>query len=298
MPKFSGLRLRFTILFQLKIGCQSLILRKHIPALLIICISLSFCAKQNEHKDAVAQVGNAVLTFQNLQNSFPREYKHLIKKEQYLDYIKRWMDEEILYQHALANKLDLNTDVADQIYALKKKIVVEYLLAREFSDVKYKPEEAALNQYFETHQDDFLRTEPEVRLLQLKVKDHKLAWAIHSKIKGGNFWGLIQKYSEGLKPESVRDIPFKKRGELNSCLAEPAFDIRVGGISSPHKCEDGVYIVRIAERKKTGTLKEYSDVKEEIHNILVQKWHQRNLSKKIDALKKEIYFSSNLELIP
>ena len=77
-----------------------------------------------------------------------------------------------------------------------------------------------------------------------------------------------------------------------------AFDIKKGGISSPQKCDDDIYIVRVIERKKAGTLKDLSDVKEEINNILVQKWHQRNLREKIDDLKKEIYFSSNLDLIP
>jgi len=243
-------------------------------------------------------VGNSVLTLRQLQSSFPQEYNHLIKKEQYLDYIKRWMDEEFLYQHALELKMDLGADVTEQIYALKKKIVVEHYLTRDFTDVNYKPEEVIVKQYFEAHQDEFFRSEPEVRLLELMVNQIKFAWKIHNKIKGNNFWSLIREYSEGPRPESVGEIPFKKRGELNSCFADLAFEMRVGGISSPLKCDDDVFIVQVARRESAGTLKEFSDVKEEIHNILVQKWHQRNLREKIDNLKKEIYFSSNLELIP
>ena len=194
--------------------------------------------------------------------------------------------------------MDQNADVAEKIYELKKKIVVENLLALEFSDVKYQPEEVAVKQYYETHPDDFLRSELEVRLHQIKVKGNKLAWAIHSKIKGNNFWSLVQEYSEGPKPESARNISFKKRAELDPCIADLAFDMRIGGTSSPQTCEDGVYIVRVTEKKKPGTLKELSAVKEEIQNILLQKWHQRILIEKIEEIKKEIYFSSNLDLIP
>lgn len=272
--------------------------KKLIFALLTICFCLTTCSKSTQQKNAVAQVGNSVLTLNQLQGSFPQEYKHLIKKEQYLDYVKRWMDEEILYHHALEKKIDLNSEVADQIYALKKKIIVEHFLAQEFSDVNYKPEEVAVEQYFESHQDNFFRTEPEVRLQQLRVENTKMAWNIHKQIKGDNFWSLVQEYSELPTPEFARDIPFKKRGELNSCFSDLAFQIRVMGISSPRKCNDGVYLVRVTEKKIPGTLKELSDVKEEIHNVLVQKWHKRNLAEKIYDLKKEIYFFSNLDLIP
>jgi len=264
----------------------------------ILCILFFACSKNKAPKNAVAQVGNSVLTVDQLHSSFPVEYKHLIKKEQYLDYIKRWMDEEILYQHALDKKIDIIPDLAEKIKGLKKKIVVEHYLDLEFSDVNFKPQEAAVQQYYESHPDDFLRTEPEVRLLQLKVGGDRLAWEIHNKIKRNNFWGLIHEYSTGPKPESLKDVPFKKKQELLPCIADPAFNMRVGGTSIPIKCDDGVRIIRVAERKKSGTLKILSSVKDEIHTILVQKWQQRNLHEKIDDLKKEIYFSSNLDLVP
>ena len=43
------------------------------------------CSGYNVPDDAFAQVAGSVLTLENLNRQFPREYQHLISRKQYLD---------------------------------------------------------------------------------------------------------------------------------------------------------------------------------------------------------------------
>ncbi len=256
------------------------------------------CERSEKPKDVVAQVNNSILTLTRLKEQFPQEYAKLIKKEQYLDFIKRWMDEEILYQDALKKKMDEDPDVQEKILELSKKIVVEAYLKKEFMDIKYEPEEAAVNHYYQTHADNFVRSETEIKVASLVVESLKLAWEVRGLVTGENFIDLVQEYSIADKLQNFDGLRFQKENDLDSCIAESAFNTRIGGTTTPIKCEDGYHLVRVVDKQNPGTTRALEDVREEIEHHLIQIWRKRNLEEKIDELKKEIYFSSNLDLLP
>ncbi len=256
------------------------------------------CKPQPVKAKIVAQVGSAALTLEQLRGNFPKEYEHLVSKDQYLDYVKRWIDQEILYQEALSIKLNENPAIIRLISEQTKKIIVEEYLARHSMGITYTPDEPAIQQYYDVHQAEFLRQEPEIKFATISLKSLKKAWEVRELVNANNFISILNQVSLGLKPVSLQDLSFKKFDEIDACIASEAFSIRIGGISRPLKCNDVYNILRVVDKKAAGSLKDIDDVREEIANILVNVWSKKQLDQKIKELKDGMFYSYDISLVP
>jgi parvulin-like peptidyl-prolyl isomerase len=256
------------------------------------------CRKSKEGKNVVAQVGGSVLTLQELQDNFPSEYRHLIRREQYLDFIQRWIDEEILLQQAMEEKLHLKSEIKRKISEQRRKVIVEEYLTSLSRNYSYAPDEEAIQQHYQEHESEFLRREPEIRYAEIVVKSLKEAWLIRKKVKENNFLSLVKNHSLGEQPNSLDELPFKKFNELDSCISSAAFSTIIGGATSPVNCGDKYHIIRIIDKQGRGTVKPLKEVTEEITNILISKGRKKYTREKIEELKSDIFLAYNLDLIP
>ena len=91
---------------------------------------LAACKKQETRSVVLAQVGKSSLTLEDLRESFPAEFEQLIRREQYLDFIKRWIDDEAVYQQAKQAKLETDPIVARKLEKVRRKLLIEEFLAR------------------------------------------------------------------------------------------------------------------------------------------------------------------------
>jgi hypothetical protein len=259
---------------------------------------ITVCTKSGDTRNVVAQVGNSVLTQEELKNNFPVEYEHLITHEQYLDFIKRWIDEEVLLQAAVKRKVHLNPEIKTKIKEQRKKIIVEEFLARESKGFSYVPDEEAIQQYYESHQKEFIRRESEIKYAGIVVKSLKQAWQIREMISTGNFMAMIRAHSIGEIPESFADLPYQRMNEIDTCIYSVVFSTRIGGTTQPIRCGDNYHLVRIIDRQGPGTLKPLDEVKQEIANILINGKQKKYLDMKIQELKSDVFFTYNLDLVP
>src|SRR5690606_10344613 len=107
------------------------------------------CKEEKAQATVLAQVGEASLTLEELRESFPVEFEQLIRREQYLDFIKRWMDDEVVYQQALKAKIDSDPAIKRKLDKVRRKLLIEEYLAKENAAEVYEPDEIAMNQYYE-----------------------------------------------------------------------------------------------------------------------------------------------------
>ena len=72
----------------------------------IAVFALMACQNKSTPAPVVlAQVDQAKLTLDEIRESFPAEYEKILPREQYLDFIQRWINDEVVYQQALKIKL-------------------------------------------------------------------------------------------------------------------------------------------------------------------------------------------------
>ena len=259
---------------------------------------LNGCKKEPEKAVVLAQVGNSTLTLEELRESFPVEFEQLIRREQYLDFIKRWMDDEVVYQQALSAKLESDPVVGRKLAKLKRKLLIEEFLSKENAAEVFEPDEMAMNQYYEMHKEDFRRKVPEVKFAQIRVQTNKQAAELRSKAARGDFLALATANSLDPVPESYSSIAFKKQTDFPPCLSQDITGAGIGAVTLPVACPDGFYLVKVLERQDAGSLIPFAEAKEEISGILVMDRKDKLLEGRISKYKEGISVSYNLDQIP
>lgn len=266
---------------------------------LFLAVGFTGCKKDADKGTVLAQVGNATLTLEELRESFPAEYEQLIRREQYLDFIKRWIDDEVLYQQAIKGRLGDDPQVKRKIDKLLRKMLIEEFLSRENSSEAFEPDEMAMNQYYEMHRDEFRRKVTEVKYAHIRLPTLKLAAEIKSRIQtDNNFLAQATTHSQDPVPESYSSLTFKKQSEVPACLANEVQATRIGANSVPITCPDGIYLVRILDRQEAGSMIPFPEAKEEISANLAMERKDKLLDGRIATYKEGIAISYNLDQIP
>lgn len=268
-------------------------------AMLVGVCLLGACNRKADKGTVLAQVGNASLTLEELRESFPAEYEQLIRREQYLDFIKRWIDDEVLYQQAIKGRLDDDPQVKRRLEKLARKLLIEEFLARENTSEAFEPDEVSMNQHYEMNKEEFRRKVPEIKFANIRVAGQKQAADIKWKLTSDNAF-LAQAATSSLDPvpESVASLPYKKQAELPPCLASEIAAARIGQNTPPIACPDGVYIVRILDRLEAGALIPFAEAKDEISATLLMDRKDKLLDGRVQEYKEGIAISYNLDQIP
>jgi len=268
-------------------------------ALAVLSLALlSACKKQESKSVVLAQVGKSTLTLDDLRESFPAEFEQLIRREQYLDFIKRWIDDEAVYQQAKLAKLESDPVVARKLEKMRRKLLIEEYLAHENAGEVFEPDDMAMNQYYEMHKEDFRRKVPEYKYAHIRAQTNKQASELRSKAQRSDFLAVAGANSLDPAPESYASIAFKKLNEAPPCLAQELERAGIGSVSLPVACSDGFYLVKVLEKQDAGSLIAFPEAKEEISGILSLERKDKLQESRIAKYKEGLAVSYNLDNIP
>jgi len=264
--------------------------------MLLASMNLFYCQQQSKHDVVVARVGKSELLLSELKKRFPPEYSKLIKRKHYIDYVKRWIEKELIYQEAMRLGIDREPEVVSQIEKTKRDILYANILNR-YAKKAEKVKEEKLLEYYTTHKNEYVRVEPEVKILHILAPDLATAWKVRNQINKENFTELAKKFS--VDPvESIESLTFLSREELLPELAHKVFSFRIGGITGPIKTRYGYYIIQVIDKKKSDTLREYEDVSEEIRNKLMSTEMEKKREGLLEALKSKTLIQTDFSFLP
>jgi|GEM_PF-5292023 len=263
---------------------------------LLSCLLASCGPKAGE--DVVAQVGSTTLTTTDLKSQFPTEFENLVTKEQYLHYIKRWMDEEVLFQKAQEEGVDEQDDVKKRIHELTKKVVVEAYIAEQLRDLKYEPEEHLVQQYYQTHASEFSRSEAEVRFAVLEFNQKDTATKVSKILNSENLPKLLSAYKNSEKEVGLLNLPYLPLALIDTCFNEKIQKMPINTSSEPLECGSGIKVIYLLDRQSKGSIRSLSEVNEEIKNLLRSEWQAAELDKMVTTLRKDLFFTTQMHLVP
>lgn len=108
-----------------------------------------------------------------------------------------------------------------------------------------------------------------------------------------DFAELAQKYSEGPTASKGGDLGFFGHGDMIQPFDEAVFQLEVGEISDLVKTAYGYHIIKLEEKKSTGT-QPFQEVTQSIKTHLLQQKRAEAVQNYIEKLKKE----ANIEYMP
>jgi parvulin-like peptidyl-prolyl isomerase len=262
--------------------------------LLIFTLFLGFegCKKkeqiQKPPKDMVARVNEEVLTERDLEMSIPEAQRGSITLEQKRDYVKGWIENEVLYQEAKRKRIDQDETIKWRIDQAVRSTIIEGFLEKEL-EARVKVSEDEAKQYYQENKDMFIREQDEVRISHILVKNIAEAGLIAVRLQEGESFDTLasqMSLDEGTK-ERGGDMGYVPLSNLPLNFYEAAIKLEVGEISPPIRTNYGFDIIMVTDRKEKGSIREYELVKDQATNSLLFTKEKKELGNLFEELKKE-----------
>ena len=279
---------------------------KKISLFLLLLVLLFTTYSQAEIVErVVARLNDEIITLTELEKTY-RELKSAFLGEARLpsrrELLERMIENRLLLQEAKREGIKVSEgEVQENIERVKstflsekafemaleqegieiedlKKRYEEEIIIKKLIDREVKPEvevtKKEIRNYYEKNKGRF-REEERVKIRHILFEDYSQAEKALKRIKSGT------NFEEVAKGEYSGSF---KRGQLDRKIEEVAFNLEEGEISPIIKTESGYHIVNL-EKKEEARVKELSEVKEVIINILSSQKMEQKIKEYLEKLK-------------
>jgi peptidyl-prolyl cis-trans isomerase C len=246
----------------------------------------------------VARVGGRVLTLEDLYKRIPPEYSDFITREQMINYVKQWIDNEILYEEALRQKIDKEDAVKARLARMKQDLLCAEMINRNpRSSQNIQISDEMIQNYYNENKNKFLREKDAARYIQIVLEDANTAWNVRSQVTPDNFLFLASKYSK-IPAADPRTVPYVNLSDMPPQIAKEINSIRVKGTSNPVKTDLGFHIINVLDKQPKGSIRSIEEVNEEIVNVLSAKTQNSAIEQLISGLRSKMEVEVHLDIVP
>jgi hypothetical protein len=252
--------------------------------------------RQQPEGPVLAKVGKSVLTVDAFLKSIPDEYRDQITLEQNINYVKQWIDAELLFQEAMRKKLYRDPILRDRIEKMKKDLLAAEILHRNsLLEQSASIDEKSIRSYYELNKEKFIREKDVAKYLEIVVTDVKTAWYISKNASRDNFLPLAAEYSQIPYPENI-DVPYMILDDVQPEIRDIIHATAVGATSNPIKSEIGYHIVFVIDKLEKGGICKEDEIWEDIVGQLTAKTQKEHTEQFLAdlRLKTNIEFHSEL----
>ncbi len=258
-----------------------------ISILIIAGGSLSVSATTND--PIVAEIGSEKITLTQFKaelDKLPPNLKQMASdKKIQKEFLEQLATSRLLYQEGVKQGITKDPAIKSQIDEATRKIVLAALLQREIESRIKAPTPEAVDQYYQTHPDEF-QQEKQVQAQHILVKDEAEANKVAEEIKkGGDFATLAREKSSCPSAAQGGDLGFFTRNRMVKEFADAAFALKKGEISPPIKTKFGYHIIKVVEIKEASP-RPLDEVRTTIENKLTQEQKNQVFKEYVDGLKK------------
>ncbi len=262
---------------------------------IFLCAPLLFaqCSSSPSMDDpdtVVARVNQSALTEDELETELEAASFSSATLQMRKDWVADWIRTELLYQEALRRDLDSDAKTVLELERMRKDHLANVVLEHAVGDSLQMATDEEIAEYYDTHRQDFIYHEPELRLSVIVLADEATARWARGQLTGGRSTFEELARTRSLHPSSTDggDLGFLKRADISDVSVQQiVFSMRVGQISRPVLSESGSFIFRVADRRETGDLSPLNEVRSEIVNRMLQDRRRDQVRRFVEALRQE-----------
>ena len=262
-----------------------------------MCLCLCLACKDQPKSPVVARVGSSVLTLDELYKTIPPEYSDFITREQIINYVKRWIDNKILFHEALRLKIDKEETIRGRMVRMKEDLLCAEMVSRNavpLQEIRVPEDQVA--QYFEENKGKFVRDKNVAKYLQIVCSDAATAWKVRSLVTQENFPFLASQYSKAPPPD-VKSASYVKLDDLPAELSQEIATTKINGTTNVIQTGATYCIVRVLDKQPKGTMCQLDEVRDDIVNILAAKMQNAALERLISTLRSKMIVEAHLDVI-
>lgn len=253
--------------------------------------------KSQPASPVVAKVGSAQLTLDELYKTIPPEYSDFITREQIVNYVKRWIDNKILYHEALRLHIDKEESMRERMRRMKEDLLCAEMVSRNAVPLQeIRVPEEQIVQYFNENKGKFVRDKNVAKFLQIVCSDAAAAWKVRALVTQDNFQFLASQYSKVPLPDA-KNAPYVKLDDLPAELSQEIASTKINGTTNVIKTGSTYCIIRVLDKQPKGTMCLLDEVRDDIVNILAAKMQNAALERLISTLRSKMIVEVHLDVI-
>lgn len=264
--------------------------------LFFMLLFIFFCSKKPS-SPVIARVGKTILTVDAFIESMPPEYSEQITLEQNINYVKQWIDTELLFQEALRRKIDHEPAIRDRLEKMKKDLLAAEIMSRNsLQEQTATIDNKAMRNYYELNKEKFIREKDVAKYLEIVTVDLRTAWYISKNATEENFLTLAAEYSQQPYPENS-NIPYIVLDDVQPEIRQAIIMTPISATSNPVKSEIGYHVIRVLDKLEKGGICKEDEIWEDIINQLTAKTQKENMKQLLADLRLKTNVEFNSELI-
>ena len=269
--------------------------------IIITAVILIFMACGQNHElppDLVAQVNDAYLIKENLNNRVPDDLPAETQLSMKKMMIKQWVEDEIVYQSAINEGVTWDENDLFLIENYKKSLLIQKYLDNKLNK-NFRISEKEMEDFYNNNKKEFIRKKDEAHIIHLFIE--KRDNAIFNEIEESkNLSEIIDKYYFNVRStvESPNgDLGYVSIDALPEIIQSAVKRQKTGTISSPLRSKDGYHFIQLMDIQKAGTQIDLELVKDDI--VLRLKWQKREQEKErlMDELRGKFQVQTYLSKV-
>lgn len=244
--------------------------------LLILVFILIGCQKSKEPEQYIARVGDSYLTDEYI-SEYLKQYNDS-SNLQYKLILKKWIENEVLYLEASRKNIKESLKIKKQIEDVKKQLIVNEFLENEIYSKEIIITDEEINEYYRTHNEEFVLSEDAIKLNVITFKDRKPATYFRAEILRSDDWNstlnkLVDDTSTSSMIVSTGSSQLYTQMTLYPVeLWKIAQNLQKNEVSFPVRIGTYFYVIQLLDRFPQNTIAPIDLVREEIKSrLLIEK---------------------------
>jgi parvulin-like peptidyl-prolyl isomerase len=276
---------------------KRLLLTRALFLLTMIFVVIISCQGDQKQSEIIARVRNHTLTVEEVKADLPKHPGLNISEVQVENYIKRWIEKELVYQEALKNRYDKLPYIQKKLDDIKRDYIVASYL-EQLVNKNVKVDSMDLMEYYEEKKTEFIRKNDYYQVSLIMVSSYQGANILRrSIINGLDFNQAAEESSIDPSSQEGGYLGWLLLEDISSTLARRIPQLRLNSVSRPIKTEIGYALVKVTGVRKKDEPQTLEEAKEKIRWRIETQKRELLYRQLISVLGDEYAIDTHWELV-
>ncbi|MFA4948632.1 MAG: peptidylprolyl isomerase [Candidatus Krumholzibacteriia bacterium] len=255
---------------------------------LLVLFAVGGCGKGNEpgkvpgeRAGEIVRVGDAVLTGDDLNKLVPEGEQIPPTMEERREFVRRWVDTEVLRQEAIRRGLKTDPYVEARLRELEQQFLADHLVFTELRKRTAVSEEE-IEGYYVAHEREYMN---EYRVSQILVGTPEEAERVIELLKTRSWAWVANRYTIDPSAKRGGDLGYLTKGNMIPELEAIVFDMKLNDVTGGIKSDFGYHIFRLDDVREALVSVGLDDMREQIMNTLMLEKRKKAYREFLDSLK-------------